>query len=329
MAKSKKYKNSKTVKLPRWLVVLLTILLVVYSAYEYFFVENNFFSGDPLFSANGEGGSTGDGKLNVYYLDVGQADSIYIELPNGQNMLIDAGNNADGTPIVKYLRNNLRVQRIDYVIGTHAHEDHIGGLDTVIKTFAIGSVIMPHLPDKSVPTTKTYEDVLDAIVNKNLTATAAYGGQLLLNDTEHQLKIEILSPVKNKYYEEMNDYSIVMRITYKNRSFLFTGDAEAIPENEMLNAGYDLSADVLKLGHHGSSSSSTEKFVKAVNPTYAVITCGRNNDYGHPHRETLSLISKLKLTTYRTDKQNTIKAACDGDKITFTTGLPVCDGNTD
>ncbi|MBQ9083479.1 MAG: MBL fold metallo-hydrolase [Clostridia bacterium] len=328
MAKSKK-SNSKTVKLPRWLVILLSILVVVYSAYEYFFVENNFFNGDPLFSANGEGGSTGDGNLNVYYLDVGQADSIYVELPNGQNMLIDAGNNADGTPIVKYLRNTLRVKRIDYVIGTHAHEDHIGGLDTVIKNFTIGSIIMPYLPDKSVPTTKTYEDVLDAIVDKNLTATAAYGGQLLLNDTERQLKIEILSPVKDKYYEEMNDYSIVMRITYKNRSFMFTGDAEKLPEGEMVDAGYDLKADVLKMGHHGSSTSSSEKFVKAVDPTYAVITCGRNNDYGHPHKETLSLISKLKLTTYRTDKQNTIKAACDGDKITFTTGLPVCDGNSD
>jgi beta-lactamase superfamily II metal-dependent hydrolase len=328
MAKSKK-SNNKTVKLPRWLVVLLSILVVVYSAYEYFFVENDFFNGDPLFSANGEGGSTGDGKLNVYYLDVGQADSIYVELPNGQNMLIDAGNNADGKPVVNYLRNTLKVKRIDYLIGTHAHEDHIGGLDTVIKNFTIGSVIMPYLPEKSVPTTKTYEDVLDAIVEKKLTATEAYGGQLLLNDDAHQLKIEILSPVKNKYYENMNDYSIVMRLTYKNRSFLFTGDAETLPENEMLNAGYDLSADVLKLGHHGSSSSSSEKFVKAVNPTYAVITCGRNNDYGHPHKETLNLISKLKLTTYRTDKQKTIKAVCDGDKITFTTGLTSCDGNTD
>ncbi len=327
MAKSKK-SNSKTVKLPRWLVVLLTILLVVYSAYEYFFVENDFFSGDPLFSANGEGGSTGDGKLNVYYLDVGQADSIYVELPNGQNMLIDAGNNADGKHIVNYL-NSLKVKRIDYVIGTHAHEDHIGGMDVVINSFTIGSVIMPELPEKSVPTTKTYEDVLDAIVNKNLTATAAYAGQVLLNDTEHQLKIEILSPIKDKYYKEMNDYSIVMRLTYKKRSFLFTGDAEMLVENEMLDAGYDLSADVLKLGHHGSSSSSSEKFVKAVNPTYTIISCGRNNDYGHPHRETLALISKLKLNTYRTDQQKTIKASCDGDKITFTTGLTSCNGNSD
>ncbi len=327
MAKSKK-SNSKTVKLPRWLVVLLTILVVVYSAYEYFFVENDFFSDGPLFSANGEGGSTGDGKLNVYYLDVGQADSIYVELPNGQNMLIDAGNNPDGKHIVNYLK-SLKVKRIDYVVGTHPHEDHIGGLDTVIKNFSIGSVIMPELPDKSVPTTKTYEDVLDAIVDKNLTATVAYGGQLLLNDTEHQLKIEILSPIKSKYYENLNDYSVVMRLTYKKRSFLFTGDAEALPENEMLDKGYDLSADVLKVGHHGSSSSSTEKFVRAVNPTYTIISCGRNNDYGHPHKETLNLISKLKLNTYRTDKQKTIKAVCDGDKITFTTGLTSCDGNTD
>jgi beta-lactamase superfamily II metal-dependent hydrolase len=268
------------------------------------------------------------GSLKVHFIDVGQADSIYVELPNGQNMLIDAGNNSDGKHIVNYLK-SLKVKRIDYVVGTHPHEDHIGGLDTVINNFSIGSVIMPELPDKSVPTTKTYEDVLDAIVDKNLTATVAYGGQLLLNDTEHQLKIEILSPIKSKYYENLNDYSVVMRLTYKNRSFLFTGDAEALPENEMLDKGYDLSADVLKVGHHGSSSSSTEKFVRAVNPTYTIISCGRNNDYGHPHKETLNLISKLKLNTYRTDKQKTIKAVCDGDKITFTTGLTSCDGNTD
>lgn len=325
MAKSKR-KNKNTVKLPRWLVVLMTIAVVLYSAYEYFFVENDFFNGDPLFSNTGEGGSTGDGKLNVYYLDVGQADCMYIELPNGQNMIIDAGNNSDGTPVANYLK-TLKVRAIDYVIGTHPHEDHIGGLDVIIRNFNVRSVIMPYLPDKSVPTTKTYEDVLDAIVDKNLTATEAYAGQVLLNDADHDLKIEVLSPVQNQYYENLNNYSVSLRITYKNRTFLFTGDAEELSEREMLKAGYDLSADVLKMGHHGSSTSSCRDFLNAVDPDYAVITCGRNNDYGHPHRETMTSLSKMDLTIYRTDKQNTIKATCDGDNITFTTGLPICDGS--
>lgn len=322
-----KRRNKNTVKLPRWLVVTLTILLVVYSAYQYFFLENDFFNGNPLLSNSETGGSTGDSNLNVYFLDVGQADSIYLELPNGQNMLIDAGNNVDGNPIVNYLKNSLGISRIDCVVGTHAHEDHIGGLDTVIRKFKIGSVVMPYLPEKSVPTTKTYEDVLDAVIQKKLTVTEAYAGQVLMQDDEHQLKIEVLSPKQNQYYEEMNDYSIVLRITYKKRAFIFTGDAETLVEKEMLSAGYDLSADVLKLGHHGSSTSSSRNFLNAVNPDYAIISCGQNNDYGHPHRETITSLNKMDLTIYRTDRQGTIKAACDGDRITFTTGLPSCNGS--
>lgn len=255
--------------------------------------------------------------LKVTYLDVGQADSILIQIPNGRNILIDAGNNEDAEMIISYLKKQ-EIHRLDVVIGTHPHEDHIGSLDKVIKTFDIGQVIMP----KVTTNTQTFKDVLTAIQDKGLKIKEAKAGlKLDLGSTEAtspQISAEILAPNSSEY-EDMNNYSAVLRLVYGQNTFLFTGDAEDVSEKEMLASSSGLKADVLKVGHHGSSSSTTQEFLNKVSPKYAVISVGKDNTYGHPTSSTLNRLKKSGVELYRTDEFGTIVAESDGREISFKT----------
>jgi len=246
--------------------------------------------------------------LKVTFLDVGQADCILIQEPNGKSMLIDAGNNADGNTVVSYLKNQ-GINKIDVLVGTHPHEDHIGGLDMVIDNFDIGKIYMP----KVSHTTQTYEDVLTAIKNKGLKVTAPEPNTIFVIG---EAKCTVLAP-NNNSYDDLNNYSIVIKLEYGNTSFLFTGDAENISEQEMISKKYDLKADVLKVGHHGSSSSTTESFLNKVSPNYAIIMVGTGNDYGHPHKETMDKLKSKNITVYRTDENGTIVCTTDGQTIKF------------
>lgn len=251
--------------------------------------------------------------LSVRYIDVDQADCELISFPDGRHMLIDAGATDSEKTLPSYLK-SLGIEKLDYVIGTHPHEDHIGGLDAVIDSFEIGQIYMP----KATTTTKTYKDVLTAVKNKGLSINTAKSGKVIIDEPD--IRAELLAPVSDKY-DDLNNYSAVLRLQFGNTSFLFTGDAEKLSENEMLDsAGAEkLRCDVLKAGHHGSSTSTSERFLKAVSPSYAVISCGTGNDYGHPHKETVSLLDKYRIKTYRTDLNGTITAVSDGNSITFTT----------
>jgi len=246
--------------------------------------------------------------IEIHFLDVGQADSILVKTPDGKSMLIDAGNNADGQEVVSYIKKQ-NISRIDVLVGTHPHEDHIGGMDNVINSFDIDRIYMP----KVSHTTRTYEDVLTAIKNKGLKVTSpAPGTSFSLGEA----KCTVLAPNSDNY-DDLNNFSIVIKLEYGNISFLFTGDAEEVSEREMLSKSFDLSADVLKIGHHGSSSSTSPDFLKKVSPKYAVISAGKGNDYGHPSSEVMNRLKNANIPVYRTDENGTIVCTSDGKSIEF------------
>lgn len=247
--------------------------------------------------------------LTVHFIDVGQGDSILIQTPRGQTMLIDAGSNSKADVVKEYLQ-GLGISKIDVLVGTHPHEDHIGGLDVVIDNFDIGSIYMP----KVAHTTKTYEDVLLAIKRKGLKIKGAVAG---MDIPLEGVDAKILAPEESLESDNLNDYSIVIRLVYQNTAFLFQGDAEKRSEEAILGSGAPIEADVIKIGHHGSSTSSTPDYMKAVNPTFAVITVGEDNKYGHPHAETIELLDQLGVVIYRTDEDGTVVATSDGEEISF------------
>ena len=242
--------------------------------------------------------------LTVLFLNVGQAESILVKSDN-HYMLIDAGNNVDGKKIVAFLK-SINVSEFDYVFGTHAHEDHIGGLDNIIKNFKINNFYMP----SDVTTTTTFLEVLNALEKKEIKfQTPVIGTKLMLGNSE----IEVMSVKENQ--EDLNDTSIVLKLTYKNISILFTGDITSNTEKELLNK--NIESTVLKVAHHGSKYSNSAAFLRKVNPKYAVISCGINNEYFHPHQVVLDKLEKLNTKVYRTDLLGTIVLESDGESISF------------
>ena len=250
------------------------------------------------------------GVLEVHFLNVGQADCSLIKFSDGSNMLIDAGNNGDAKYVTEYL-NNQGVKRLDVVVGTHPHEDHIGSLDTVINNFDIGTVYMPD----DVATTKTFTGVIDAIENKGLSITEPVVGSTF---NLGGANFTILGPQKK--YDDHNNNSIVLKMVYGDTSFMFTGDAEVKAEEDIMAKGYDLKADVLKVGHHGSSTSTSDKWLSLVDPMYAVIQCEKGNDYGHPHKETIQKLNAKGIEIFRNDELGEIVITTDGKNITVKSG---------
>lgn len=244
-------------------------------------------------------------ELSVHFIDVGQGDCTLV-MCEGHNMLIDAGESDQGKKVVEYLKAQ-NISRLDYVIGTHPHSDHIGGLRAVAESdIKIDKIIMPKIPDEQVPTSYTYTKLLKAIINKGLTVTKA-------DDSEFDLGCAVINTyTPKKVYKNLNDYSVATKITHGGNSFLITGDLGKQSEKELINRGCNLSAKVLQAGHHGSRESSIKQFLEKVHPSYVVIQCGAGNSYGHPHDEALERISKYAEKIYRNDKDGTIVFESDG-----------------
>ena len=298
MTKHKKMKKNIKRNFFEILIILLAFLIINnQDKIKNLFNQNNNQNQNDYINTNND-------LLKVHYLDVGQGDSIFIELPNNETMLIDAAESYQSENIINYLK-NLNYQKIDYVIGTHPHTDHIGGLKDIINTFEIGKIYMP----KVVSTTKTYESLLMAIKDKNLKINTAKAGTSII-DTD-ALKINILAP-NNSTYTELNNYSVVTKITYGTTKFLFMGDAEKLSENEIKE---DVTADVIKIGHHGSNTSSSIDFIKKVNAKYGIISVGLNNKYNLPKEETITNWENSGTKIYLTSINGTITAISDGTNI--------------
>ena len=274
-------------------IVCLIILCLLVVGCSSPFVETNNKASASTFSGD---------TLRVNYIDVGQGDSIFIELPNKETMLIDAGEAYEADNVINYIK-NLGISKIDYIVGTHPHTDHIGGLEEVINTFDVGSIYMP----KATSTSKTYLDLLTTISDKGLKVKNAKSGVVVLD--ENDLKLEFIAPNSDSY-SELNNYSAVLKLTYLDNKFLFMGDAETLSEDEVT---CDVDADVIKVGHHGSDSSSSVEFVKKVSPEYAIIMVGEGNSYNHPYQSIIDRYLGVGAKVLRTDLDGNI--VCDSDGV--------------
>lgn len=244
--------------------------------------------------------------MSIHIIDVGQGDSILIQTPNNKNILVDGGTN-DSEHIVKSYLKKKKVKYIDYIIATHPDSDHIGGIDNIIKNFQVKSIYMPEQSTDSLD----YKNLLTACSDKDLAINYLYKGDTL--KIEDSIDLLVLSP--SFIQSENNLNSIVFKLDFKDKSFLFTGDAELSNENDIINSFQLEDVDFLKVGHHGSSSSTSMNFLNETTPDVAVISCGYKNQYGHPHRSTLDNLSNSGTTTYRTDLSGDIVLYSDGETI--------------
>ena len=244
-----------------------------------------------------------DGEIRVHFIDVGQGDSILVQSTD-HAVLIDAGPPAASQSLVRYLE-ELGIRALDYVVATHPHSDHIGGMSRVLDRFFVHELWMPDVAHD----TATFEQFLDAIERNDLEITTVQAGDVL---SAGPISMTVVSPNRSGY-GNLNDYSIVLHMQYGRTSFLFTGDAEALSENEMIAAGWNLQADVLNVGHHGSRTSTTDSFLDAVYPQIAVISLAAGNQFNHPHPEVLDRLTQRGIEILRTDELGTIVMSTDGE----------------
>ena len=252
--------------------------------------------------------STGGG-LTVHYIDVGQADCALLEC-DGEYILIDGGNVEDSSLVVSYLQQQ-GVEELEAVVCSHAHEDHVGGLPGVLAVYPTDGVYAPTRTYSS----NCFDDFVYYTDQQGLSITIPAVGDTI---TFGSATAEVLGPVQQ--YADTNNTSLILMVSYGDTRFLFTGDMEIAAETDLLDSGADIKADVLKVGHHGSDTSTGYRFLYEVNPAYAVISVGEDNSYGHPCEVPLSRLEDAGCTIYRTDKLGSILARSDGKDITFTWG---------
>lgn len=247
------------------------------------------------------------GELRVHFIDAGQSDCILVQ-SCGKNLLIDGGTNLTGGKVVEYLRAQ-GITYLDYVVGTHGHKDHVGGIDAVLYHFGVGELFLP----RQQYDTHTYRDVLDAARVGNVPVTIPRFQEIRKLGTA---KFMFVTMDAKEDYEDVNDSSLGIRVSNGAHSFLMCGDISKEMEYKMIRSRVYLKSDILKLSHHGSSDTNSKKFLKYVSPKYAVICCGKDNEYGHPHASVLKRLEKEKIKIFRTDRQGTIVFASDGKHLT-------------
>ena len=251
--------------------------------------------------------------LRVHILDVGQADCILIQGPE-KVLVIDGGESGDASTIIQYLQKQ-GVERIDYYLNTHPHSDHYGGITQVMQAIPTGEFFPHPVPEEHTPTTRSYQKLIQYLLDSKTKTTVLDPGDTL--DLGGGAVLTILAPLEG--YEDMNNNSLVGRLTFGERAFLFTGDAEKKSEKAILESGVELSADVYSIPHHGSNTGMTQKFLDQVKPQYATISVGKDNDYGHPHRDTIQRLSEGEVPCLRTDLLGNIVFETDGKTLSLST----------
>lgn len=253
-----------------------------------------------------------EGELILTMIDVGQADGFYLE-QNGKTAVIDCGTVSTGKDMVDYLKAQ-GVTRLDYVIGTHPHEDHMGGMYDIITNFEVGTIVIPKVTKNDI-TSKWYAKLMKEIKDAKHTVDYPEVGEIYtLGDS----KMEVLGP-KEEPKSNLNNYSIVMKITFGTMDIIMTGDAEKDIEAEIIASGADLDAEILKLGHHGSDTSSSKEFLVAVDPDYALISAKVGNKYEHPTKSVMEELENLDIEVYRTDECGTVILTITDDNVEFST----------
>jgi competence protein ComEC len=296
MSNRKSQKNSLRLEV----IIIVLVVLLIFFGINYF-KGNNTDDGQPKLNL--------DGQFCMHTIDVGQGDSILIT--EGEHaILIDAGPGSGEDALLKYLK-RANVKKFDYVIATHPHEDHIGGMDKIIENYKIDNFIMTDLPKNMIPNTSCYEKMIDLLLKKKVKVVEAKAGnRYKIGD----IKLELLTPLSLKY-DNLNNFSIVSKVTFGNIKIVLSGDAEKQVEYDILKKKCDVTCDIYKVGHHGSVSSSTKKFLNAMKPRYAVISCAENNDYGHPHKETIETLKKKNIEYFVTKDSGTVRFISDGNTI--------------
>ncbi|MGN0115276.1 MAG: ComEC/Rec2 family competence protein [Acutalibacteraceae bacterium] len=315
-------KHSRTGKLFTIIFVLLIAACLLLTASSYGFLPSGFPSWETIFGkseqaaedvfANSGKTADNDNTASVHFIDCGQGDCEAI-VSNGTLTVIDSGPTKNANSTLNYIK-SLGFSKIDNLVLTHAHEDHIGGAKQLVENFQIGTIYMSKPKSGTEPNTEVYRQLLKAIAAKGLKITTAKTGMTF---DAGAFSMQIISP--SKEYDELNDQSAVIHAVYDDVSFLFTGDAESEPMNTMLGSYYSsLESTVLKVGHHGSKTSTTKKWLAAVQPQYAVISCEQGNDYGHPHGAVLQLLDDANAKVYRTDLSGSIIMKTDGKTVSVT-----------
>lgn len=287
-------------------IISCFLLLAIFRLFDYFEIIT-YRSISQVVGLYDETVSYDSDATTVHFIDVGQGQCVLI-CSDGHNMLIDAGERDYSSEVIRYIE-NLDIEKFDYIIATHPHSDHIGGLSDVIEHFEVDEIIAPVIPDSLIPTSNSYYNFLNSVKKNGKGMTKAVVGDIYNLGSS---QFEIIAPLSDKS-EDLNNYSVVCVFRYGQNTALFGGDASESEENDILETGADINVDLLNVFHHGSSSSSGKEFLYAVSPKYCVIMCGADNSYGHPNKSTIERLELYTDNIYRTDLQGTIVCEMDGN----------------